>query len=111
MDDAPTLLENRQQTGRHWIGVPRGRRPGNRFAIGARVTVEAGGRKQVREIRSGGSYLSQTDLRVLVRTGRSAGPVDVDVRMPGGRRWQWRDLPPTACTCSSSPNRQRAQGR
>ena len=23
MDDAPTLLENRQRTGHHWVGVPR----------------------------------------------------------------------------------------
>ena len=27
MDDAPTLLENRQRTGHHWVGVPRRRRP------------------------------------------------------------------------------------
>ena len=93
MDDFPTLLENRQATGRHWVGF-RVVSPGaNRFAIGAKVTIEAGGVKQFREIRSGGSYLSQSDLRPLFGLGDHAGPVDVEVRMPGGRLWRWRGLP------------------
>ena len=56
------------------------------------MTIEAGGKKQVREIRSGGSFLSQSDLRAYFGLGDHAGPVDVEVRMPGGRRWQWRGL-------------------
>ena len=44
MDDAPTLLENRQQTGHHWMAVRAAAAAGNRFAIGAKVTVSAGGR-------------------------------------------------------------------
>src|SRR6185436_6481013 len=52
MDEVPTLLENSQRTGHHWVAF-RVRSPGrNRFAIGARVTLEAGGRRQVREVRS-----------------------------------------------------------
>jgi hypothetical protein len=93
MDDVPTLLENRQRTGNHSVAF-RLESPGpNRFAIGARVTLEAGGRRQVREVRSGGSYLSQSDLRVHFGLGSHAGPVDVEVRMPGGDLWQWRGLP------------------
>jgi hypothetical protein len=93
MDDVPTLLENRQRTGHHWVGF-RVMSPGpNRFAIGARLTLEAGGGRQVREVRSGGSYLSQSDLRAQFGLGSHAGPVDVEVRMPGGDRWQWRGLP------------------
>jgi hypothetical protein len=65
---------------------------GNRWAIGAKVTVDAGGKKQVREIRSGGTYLSQSDLRAYFGLGEHAGPVSVEVRMPGGRRWQWSAL-------------------
>ena len=92
MDAVPTVLENRQRTGHHWIGL-RVVSPGpNRFAIGARVTVEAAGRAQVREIRSGGSYLSQSDLRAYVGLGDQADPVSVEVRMPGGRRWRWQGL-------------------
>ena len=56
------------------------------------MTIDAGGRKQLREIRSGGSFLSQSDLRVYFGLGDRTGAVDVDVRMPGGRRWRWRGL-------------------
>jgi hypothetical protein len=92
MDEAPTLLENRQRTGHHWLAVRLVAPAHNRFGIGARVTIDAGGRRQVREIRSGGSYLSQSDLRAYFGLGDQAGPVDVNVRMPGGRQWSWRGL-------------------
>jgi hypothetical protein len=100
MDDPPTLLENRlmpsQQTDRprpgHWIAFRVVSPAGNRFAIGAKLTIEAGGQTQIREIRSGGSYLSQSDLRAHAGLGAYAGPVAVEVRMPGGRRWRWNGL-------------------
>ncbi len=93
MDDVPTLLENKQATKHHWVAIRPVAATGNRFAIGAKVTVSAGGQTQVREIRSGGSFLSQNDLRAYFGLGDYAGPVDVTVRMPGGRRWEWKQLP------------------
>jgi enediyne biosynthesis protein E4 len=93
MDDAPTLLENRQATTHHWVAVRAESATGNRFAIGAKVTVSGGGRKQLREIRSGGSFLSQNDLRAYFGLEAYAGPVDVEIRLPGGRRWEWKQLP------------------
>jgi hypothetical protein len=92
MDDVPTLLENRQSTGRHWVGFRVVSPTGNRFAIGAKVTIDAGGSTQLREIRSGGSYLSQSDLRTYFGLGDYAGPMSVEVRMPGGKRWRWQGL-------------------
>src|SRR5262245_21562608 len=95
-DEAPTLLENRRAASvptRHWVGVRVIGAAGNRFAIGARVTVSGGGSRQQREIRSGGSFLSQSDLRAYFGLGGYAGPVDVEIRMPGGRRWEWKQLP------------------
>ena len=92
-DEAPTLLENRQATTRHWVAVRAVAAARNRFAIGAKVTISGGGTKQVREIRSGGSFLSQNDLRAYFGLGDYAGPVDVEIRMPGGRRWEWKQLP------------------
>src|SRR5262249_10870412 len=65
-DGAPALLENRQVASsprRHWVAVRATSPTGNRFAIGAKVTVTGGGRTEQREIRSGGSFLSQNDLR------------------------------------------------
>ena len=92
MDDAPTLLENRQHTGHHWVAFAVESPSGNRFGIGAKISVDAGGTRQVREIRSGGGYLSQSDLRAYFGLGSYSGTVDVEVRMPGGARWRWRGL-------------------
>ncbi len=93
MDDTPTLLENRQATGNHWVAFRLQKAGRNRFCIGAKVTVDAGGRSQAREVRSGGSYLSQNDLLAHLGLGSYAGSVDVEVRMPGGARWRWKGLP------------------
>ena len=91
MDEVPTLLENRQHTGHHWAGIQLRQAGPNAFAIGARVSVEAGGRRQVREVRSGGSYLSQSDLRALFGLGTWAGSVNVEVRL-GRSRWTWKGV-------------------
>jgi hypothetical protein len=91
-DDTPTLLENRQQTGDHWIAFRVVSPTTNRFAIGAKVTLESGGARQLREVRSGGSYLSQSDLRAYFGLGSHAEPVALEVRMPGGARWRWQGL-------------------
>jgi hypothetical protein len=93
MDDLPTVLENRQQTGHHWVAIQLGKAGPNRFGVGARVTIEARGRRQVREIRSGGGYLSQNDLRAFYGLGSYSGTVNVEVRMPGGATWRWQDQP------------------
>jgi hypothetical protein len=89
MDDEPALLENTQQTSNHWLGIELRRRGSNRFAIGARVAVEYGeGRQQVREVRSGGGYLSHSDLRALFGLGAWQDPVVVDVRL-GAHHYRW----------------------
>ena len=56
-------------------------------------TIEAGGRRQVREVRSGGSYLSQNDLRAFYGVGAYTGAVNVEVRVPGGATWRWQGQP------------------
>jgi hypothetical protein len=89
MDESPTLLENTQRSGHHWVGIEVRQKGPNPFAIGARVTLEdPGGRRQIREVRSGGSYLSQNDLRALFGLGDGKGPVSVEVRL-GPRRWRY----------------------
>jgi hypothetical protein len=55
----------------------------NRAAIGSRVSIEAGERKQVQEVRSGGSFCSQSDLRLHFGLGAAKG-ARVRVRWLGG---------------------------
>ncbi len=93
IDDVPTVLKNTQQTGNHWVAFQLDNPGKNHFCIGARVTIDAAGKKQIREIRSGGSYLSQNDLRAYYGLGSYSGPVDLEVRMPGGATWRWHQQP------------------
>jgi hypothetical protein len=94
VDGTPTVLENRRRTQNHWVAFRLDHPGKNRSAIGARVVVTAGGKRQVREVRSGGGYLSQNDLRPHFGLGSHVGSVDVKVRMPGGRSWAFRGLAP-----------------
>jgi len=56
----------------------------NRDGIGARITVKAGGRTLVDEVRSGSSYISNNDMRVHFGLGATAKIDWVDVRWPSG---------------------------
>ncbi len=67
----------------------------NRSALGAVVTVEAGGRKFVRPITGGRGYLSQSELTLTVGIGTATKADKVTVRWPGKDRptETWTDLP------------------
>ncbi len=84
IDGAPELLESRGAHG-HWLGVAlRGSRP-NLGAVGARLTIVAGGRRQIREVRGDGSYLSYSDPRALFGLGEVGRVESLEVRWPDGR--------------------------
>ena len=56
----------------------------NRLAIGARATVTAKGHIMLNEVRSGGSYLSQNDLRLRFGLGAATRAEKVEIRWPDG---------------------------
>jgi hypothetical protein len=56
----------------------------NRAAIGARVTITGGGMTQFNEVRGGGSYLSQNDLRIHFGLGEAKVMETVNIRWPNG---------------------------
>lgn len=64
----------------------------NRNAVGARLEVEAGGRKLVRFVHGGGSYLSASDRRVVVGLGAAAKIDRATVIWPDGARQDFKDL-------------------
>ncbi|MEE8537757.1 MAG: ASPIC/UnbV domain-containing protein, partial [Acidobacteriota bacterium] len=84
IDRSPNLLENRSEHG-SWLRIELvGRRP-NQRALGARVVLTAGGRRQVREVRGDGSYLSHSDPRPLFGIREPAPGASLEVRWPDGR--------------------------
>jgi hypothetical protein len=56
----------------------------NRDGIGARVTVVSGDLTQVDEVHSGGSYLSQNDLRLHFGLEKRTKIDSIEVRWPSG---------------------------
>ena len=76
-----------------WLKLDlRGRAP-NRDAIGAEVTVEASGRRLVRSVDGGGSYLSVNDRRLHFGLGKIEQVDRVTVRWPSGREESKTDVP------------------
>jgi hypothetical protein len=83
IDDSPNLLEYRGARG-HWLGVElEGPHP-NLRAVGARLALRSAGRRQVREVRPDGSYLSSGDLAVLFGLGGAPKAEGLEVRWPDG---------------------------
>jgi len=89
IDGSPMVLHNITllndgTSSNHWITIQLVGTRSNRLALGAKVRVVAGSLSEIDEVRSGGSYLSQNDLRVHFGLG-SADKVDrVEVRWPSG---------------------------
>ncbi|NUP97111.1 MAG: CRTAC1 family protein [Planctomycetaceae bacterium] len=86
LDERPRLLENRSVRGGRWLAVKLAGARSNRDGIGARVTVKAGGRSWVREMRTTQGLYSSHDPRLHF----GLGPVDkieeVQVLWPSGAR-------------------------
>jgi enediyne biosynthesis protein E4 len=53
------------------------------------VRIVAAGATYVQEVRGGGSYYSQNDLRVHFGLGRAAAIERIEVRWPNGLEEQW----------------------
>jgi hypothetical protein len=70
----------------HWIVLKLTGTKSNRSAIGARVRLTASGRSQIDEVRSGGSYLSQNDLRLHFGLGASKEADRIEIEWPSGAR-------------------------
>ena len=81
----PMILKNNGIRGRHWVSFELQGTKSNRLAIGARLKIVAGGMTQTEEIHSGGSYLSQSDLRVHFGLNSATKIDSVEIRWPSGK--------------------------
>jgi hypothetical protein len=91
VNDYPQLLRCDTKLDNNWIKIRTIGTKSNRSGIGARLTCithprgEAKPHRQIDEVRSGGGYFSQNDLRVHFGLGK-AGKVDVlEIRWPSGQ--------------------------
>jgi len=88
LNDAPAMLKNLSPR-KGWVSVSLAGVKSNRSAIGARVTVEAEGRKQMQEVASGGSYFSQNSMTLYFGLGKATKLERLEVRWPSGEVQSW----------------------
>jgi hypothetical protein len=82
-NDVPQLLRCDETSGNNWIKLKLVGVKSNRSAIGARVYCTTGAHRQMDEVRSGGSYISQSDFRLHFGLGK-AETAEIEIRWPTG---------------------------
>lgn len=100
MNDFPQLLRCDSHTGNNWIKVRTIGTKSNRSGIGSRLkcvtkpTGESKPHEQIDEVRSGGGYFSQNDLRVHFGIGNAAKIELLEVHWPSGLVDVMKDIQP-----------------
>ncbi len=92
MNEHPSLLVNQVRTANHWIAIRTVGVKSNRDGIGARITLKAGTRTWVDEVRSGASYASSNDRRVHFGLGAATKVEWVQIRWPSGLIERYENL-------------------
>jgi len=80
------LYRNTTAGAGHWIGLDLVGTKSNRDAIGARVTVRAGGQTFIREVNGGNGYAGQSPTRLHVGLGALEKIDSLEIRWPSGLR-------------------------
>jgi hypothetical protein len=84
VNDFPVLLRTDSAANNNWISIKLIGAKSNRDGVGARIKVIAGDRTQIGEVRSGGSYYSQNDMRVHFGLGKATKARTIEARWPSG---------------------------
>lgn len=90
--ERPSLLRQIARPQGNWIILNLQGTRSNRSAIGARVRIKAGNFTQLDEVRSGGSYLSQNDLRLHFGLGPAKRVESIDIEWPSGTHQQLNNV-------------------
>jgi hypothetical protein len=81
----PELLRCDSSNQNNWITIKAVAVKSNRSGIGARIKCVTEDGSQIDEVRSGGSYYSQNDLRVHFGLGKRDNVKSIEVRWPSGQ--------------------------
>ena len=87
-----TLLRNEGGNNNHWLTVQLIGAQSNGSGIGTKVFVKTGNLSLFREVRSGASYLSQSDLRLHFGLGENSEVDILEVHWQGGHKDQFSNL-------------------
>jgi len=90
--DRAVLLRNNLRRN-HWVKLHLEGSESNRDAVGARVTVHAGGRAQTRTVRGGSGFLSDDPTTLSFGLGGAEAAERVVIRWPSGREQVLEGLP------------------
>ncbi len=93
MNDSPDLLRHARKNPHHSILVKTVGTRSNRDGIGAEIKAISGALTQYDTVRSGGSYLSSSDLRAHFGLGPATKVDRLEVRWPSGQTDVIRDSP------------------
>ncbi len=97
------LFQNRCDWGNNWLIVKTVGTAGNRDGIGARITLTANGRTQIREVMAGASNSSQNMLPAHFGLGRAGVVDELRVQWPSGQVQTLRDLAPNRTLTVTEP--------
>jgi len=90
----PMILEAKPNPSNHWVSFALEGAPKNRLALNVRIRITTGKLQQLQEIRSGGSYLSQSDLHLHFGLGKARLIDKVEVQWPNGSTQTFTNLQP-----------------
>jgi len=88
----PSLLVNDLRSGNHWVAFKTVGTRSNHDGIGARLTLKVGKRTLVDEVRSGGSYISNSDMRVHFGLAAATRIDSLQIRWPNGVTEQFEHI-------------------
>lgn len=88
----PALLRNNIGAKRNWLAVELIGTQSNRDAVGAMVTIETGGAKQLRLVSAGSGFASQNTERLYFGLNDKTGVDVLTVRWPSGRIETFRSI-------------------
>ncbi len=92
LEGEPMILRPVDLPHNHWIGFELAGTKSNRLALNAQVRVTAGSLSQTDEVHSGGSYMSQSDLRLHFGLGEHSRADKIDIIWPSGINETLTDL-------------------
>ena len=103
MGEPARLYHNRCNWGNNWLVVETAGTTSNRDGIGARVSLTAGGRTQIREVTAGASNSSQNMLPVHFGLGSADIVDEITVRWPSGTVQTLRNVSPNRTLTITEP--------